>query len=62
MVKNLARSWKTTLAGCLTALVAWANAVIAVTDGVAATKPDWALAVTASIAAVGLLMAKDGNK
>ena len=56
------KNWKTTTAAVLTAVVAWANAAIAVLDGVAQTQPDYTLAVTLTIAAAGLLFAKDNNK
>lgn len=57
-----AGSWKTTAVAVLIAVVAIANALIAMWDGDPATMPDWNVAVTALIAAVGLFLAKDGDK
>lgn len=62
MVKQAARSWKTSAVGILTAVSAWLQCAIAVLDGVAETEPQYGLAVTLTIAAIGLLAAKDGDK
>ena len=60
--KNSAtRSWQTTTCGVLAAAVAWATAVMAAIDGNAATEPDWNIPVVATIAAIGLIRARDNN-
>ena len=55
------KNWKTSVAGILSALVAWANATVAVLDGLDSTRPDWNVAVVATIAAVAFIFAKDSN-
>ena len=56
-----AKSWKTTTVAVLIAVVAIANALIAMLDSDPATVPDWNVAITALIAAVGLFLAKDDD-
>ena len=52
-------SWKTTVSGILTAVVAVSSAVIATLNG---GSPDWTATIAAITAAIGLLFAKDSNK
>tara|TARA_B100000700_G_C14681645_1_gene685641 strand:- start:557 stop:721 length:165 start_codon:yes stop_codon:yes gene_type:complete len=52
-------SWKTTISGILTAVVAVSSAVIATLNG---GSPDWTATIAAITAAIGLLFAKDSNK
>lgn len=62
VLKNLTKSWQTSVVGVLTAAMAWGHAVIAILDGVASTQPNWTLAVSATVAAVTLLLASDPKK
>ncbi len=55
------KSWKTTVAGVLTALLPVLNAVLAFLDNDPATVPDWGLAVAAITAGLGLIFARDNN-
>lgn len=55
------KSWKTTAAGVLTALIPVLNAVQAFIDGDPATVPDWGLAIAALTAGLGLIFARDNN-
>jgi len=52
-------SWKTTISGILTAVVAVSSAVISTLNG---TPVDWSVVVAAVTASVGLLFARDSNK
>ncbi len=54
--------WKTTVTGILVAVSAWLNCAIAALDTDPATNPEFGIAVTLTIAAVGLLLAKDSRK
>ena len=55
------KSWKTTVAGVLTAIIPVLNAVQAFIDGDPATVPDWGLAIAAVTAGLGLFFARDNN-
>lgn len=55
------KSWKTTVAGALTALIPVLNAVQAFIDGDPATVPDWGLAIAGVTAGLGLIFARDNN-
>ena len=55
------KSWKTTVAGVLTALLPVLNAVQAFLDNDPLTVPDWGLAVAAITAGLGLIFARDNN-
>ena len=52
-------SWKTTISGVLTAVVAVSSAVISTLNG---TPVDWSVVIAAVTASVGLLFARDSNK
>ena len=52
-------SWKTTFCGIGAFAIALLTALMAMWDGDAGTEPQWALVVTAFIAAVGLFMARE---
>ena len=56
------RSWQTTLMGVITAVAVILPAVQLLLDGDATTQPDWNIVVPALTAAVGLLLARDGDK
>ncbi len=55
------KSWKTTVAGIAAIVAAIALAVKAEFDGDPATVADWAAAVTAILAGIGLILARDNN-
>lgn len=55
------KSWKTTVAGVLTAIIPVLNAVQAFIDGDPATVPDWGLAIAAVTAGLGLIFARDNS-
>ena len=59
LLKASTRNKKTTLAGVLTAVIAVANAGVALVNG---ENPDWTTTIAAVTAAIGLLFAKDGDK
>jgi hypothetical protein len=52
-------SWKTTISGILTAVVAVSSAVIGTLNG---TPVDWTAVIAAVTASIGLLFARDSNK
>ena len=52
-------SWKTTMSGILTAVVAVSSAVIGTLNG---TPVDWSVVIAAITASIGLLAAKDSNR
>jgi len=52
-------SWKTTISGVLTAVVAVSSAVISTLNG---SPVDWSVVIAAVTASIGLLAAKDSNK
>jgi len=53
------KNWRTSVVGVLVAVSAWLSCAIAVLDADMATEPNYTLAVTMTVAAVGLLFAKD---
>lgn len=53
------KSWKTTVAGILTALIAVGSAAVAQLND---QSVDWTATIAAVSAAFGLLFAKDSNK
>jgi uncharacterized membrane protein YhiD involved in acid resistance len=55
------KSWKTTLTGVLTILVALASAAKALLDGDPSTNPDFGAIIAAITAGIGLIAAKDSN-
>lgn len=57
-----AKSWQTTAAGVITALIAILSAVGAIIDGDPATNPNWEMTVAAVTTAIGLILARDNNK
>ena len=52
-------SWKTTISGVLTAIVAVSSAVISTLNG---TPVDWTAVIAAVTASIGLLFARDSNR
>ena len=52
-------SWKTTISGILTAVVAVSSAVISTLNG---TPVDWTAVIAAVTASIGLLFARDSNR
>ena len=58
LLKGTRSNKKTTIAGVLTAVVAIANAGIALANG---SQPDWTATISAITAAVGLIFARDGD-
>jgi uncharacterized membrane protein YhiD involved in acid resistance len=56
------KNWKTTGAGVAAILVAVSAALTAFTDGDPATNIDFAMLISAVIAGVGLICARDGDK
>ena len=52
-------SWKTTISGILTAVVAVSSAVISTLNG---TPVDWTVVIAAVTASIGLLFARDSNR
>ena len=62
MVKATLTNWRTTVVGVCTALSAWLQCAVAALDSDPLTEPEYGLAVTLTIAAIGLLAARDGNK
>lgn len=55
------KSWRTTVAGLGTVMVAIGGALNAMFDGNAATNPDWTATIAAITAALGLLFARDNK-
>lgn len=55
------RSWKTTVSGVLAIVAALASAAQLLTDGNAATNPDWTAVAAAVMAGIGLITAKDAT-
>ena len=53
---------KTTIAGIGSILVAVGGILVSLFDGDATTVPDYATAVAAVVAGLGLILAKDGGK
>jgi hypothetical protein len=58
-MKSSAVNWRTTLTGCIAAVVAVLNGVVAWLDGDAATNPDYAMILALVVAAIGLIRARD---
>jgi hypothetical protein len=57
------KSWKTSLMGVGSAVVAvWSLVVAPMLDSDPATVANWGAAIAAVVAAVGLLMARDNDK
>ena len=54
-----AKNWRTSLAGCATALMAILDMVVKLCDSNPATVPDYALVVATLTAAIGLVFARD---
>jgi uncharacterized membrane protein YhiD involved in acid resistance len=55
------KSWKTTVTGVCTILVAVGGALQAMFDGNTATNPDWTAVIAAVTAGLGLITARDNN-
>lgn len=54
-------SWKTTVAGICSIVVAGATALGALLDADPATVPDWSVVVAAVVAGMGLISARDNK-
>ena len=61
ILRVAAANWRTTTAAILAAVVAVANAVLAIVDGNPVTEPDWNIVVTLLITACGLFFARDAR-
>lgn len=55
------KSWKTTVTGIITIIIALGSAAMTLLDGNSATNPDIGALIAAFTAGIGLIMAKDGN-
>lgn len=55
------KSWKTTVTGILTILIALGGAAMALLDADPATNPDFAAIIAAITAGIGLITAKDSD-
>jgi len=55
-------SWKTTGLGIVTIVMAIASAARMLLDDDVATMPDWNTVVTAVVAGIGLIFARDNNR
>jgi hypothetical protein len=53
------KSWKTTVAGIAAIVASVAAAIVAEFDGDPATTAEWGVVITAFIAGIGLLFARD---
>lgn len=53
------KSWKTTVAGVAAMIASAATAIAAEFDGDPATTAEWSVVITAFIAGIGLLFARD---
>lgn len=54
-------SWRTSLAGALSALGILLPAIAAAIDGNPATDPNWGMVIPAVIGSIGLLFARDNK-
>ena len=55
------KSWKTTVAGIVTIVIALGSAALTLLDGNSATNPDMGALIAAFVAGIGLITAKDSN-
>ena len=55
------KSWKTTVAGIIAGLVPLLTAVAALLDGDPATEPNWTLAISGVVIAIGFITARDNS-
>lgn len=55
------KSWKTTVTGIITIIIALGAAAKSLIDGDASTNPDIGALIAAFTAGVGLILAKDSN-
>jgi hypothetical protein len=55
------KSWKTSVTGIASVLIAVAGAVQLIFDGDPATNPDWNVTVAAVVAGIGLMTARDNS-
>ena len=58
---GLSGSWKTSITGIITIVVAILNALKLLVDGDPTTNPDWSLLIASITAGLGLLFARDNN-
>lgn len=56
------KSWKTTTAGVLSAIIAIGTAVLAMIDDDPSTVADWTVVAASVVTAIGFFTAKDGDK
>ena len=59
IVRVATRNWRTTLAGVIAAVLAIGDGVMKLIDSDPLTNPDYQLIIAATIAAVGLMFARD---
>lgn len=60
-MNSITKSWRTASVGILLFIQAFVAALVQSFDGDAATQADWNLVVTAGIAAIGFLTARDNQ-
>lgn len=58
---GLSGSWKTSMAGIVAIVTAILNVVNLLMDGNPATNPDWTLTISAIMAGIGLVFARDNG-
>ncbi len=58
---GLKGSWKTSMAGIVAIVTAVLNAINLLMDGHPTTNPDWTATISAVMAGLGLLFARDNN-
>ena len=60
-LKNLTASYRTTIGGIGALAVLWGEAIKLLADGNAATNPDWNIVIAGTLAAIGLIFARDNS-
>lgn len=61
ILDNKMKSWIPKLTGVASLLTLWGNTIVMLTDGNPATNPDWSMVLTATMAAVGVISARQNN-
>ena len=62
LIKSVTVSWKTTVAALGTILALWGPTIEKLFDNDAATMPNWNIVIAGTIAAIGLIFARDVDK